>query len=56
MRRFSYVFSTPNDDPHSVDVDSGIVAVLGTKLVKPSAAGATSPRIRSLLRLHFSLV
>jgi len=40
MRRFSYIFSTPDDDPHSVDVNSGIVAVLGTKLIKPSSVGA----------------
>ena len=40
MKRFSYIFSTSHDDPHSVDVDSGLVAVLRTKLIMPSSAGA----------------
>lgn len=40
MRRFSFVFSTSQNDPHSIDVDRGLVAVLRTKLIKPSSSGA----------------
>lgn len=36
MRRYSYIFSTPDNDPHSDDVETGLTAVLGTKLIKPS--------------------
>lgn len=40
MRRYSYLFSTPHDDAHAVDVETGLMAVFETKLIKPSL---TSP-------------